>query len=374
MSKWKLALADQFGTVFSVLDKIESMDLAIAVGQKGAWTLVLPDDVDERLLRPDARVEFWYGSFLVAVGFIRRWQITDKQGARRIRLSGCDQNGLLDRRIVAYYAGSAETDKSAPADDMMKALVRENLGSLSTDPDRDLSAAGLSVQGDLSAGPIIDRGVAWRNVASALEDISAAAESEGTPVYYSIVPTSATTFEFCTWIDQPGLDRTTSGANPLLVGTAYGNLDNASLDVDYESAASFIYACGQGTEDERTVVEVYDPGAITASPFGRAERLADARNSRTVLQVEATGRSALIDAQVRQRFTGLLLDVPGCRLGIDWNLGDRVTAEFAGQEFDCLIGAVTARIASSGSSISAHLEREVARPGGVVVVYWPGGS
>jgi hypothetical protein len=373
-SDWLVVLADQWGTPCAVLEDMESLALVVGVGQAGAWQIVVPAALDQRLLRPDARLEFWYRRALLAVGFLQRWQQRDSAGTSRTALAGVDQNSLLARRIIAYYANSTASSKSGPADDLMKAIVRENLGALATDAERDWTVRGLTVQADLARGPNVDCAFAWRNVAPLLTDLAAMAESAGTTIYYSVVPLNGSTFEFRTWMQQPGRDRTSAGPDPLLLGTAYGNLAEAALETDYTAACSFVYAAGQGTNTARAVVEVWDPTAVAASPFARSERLADARNAGTANEVEAAGRAALLAGQVRQRFTGTILDGPGCRFGQDWKLGDRVSAEFRGQEFDCLIGTVDIRLDRSGDRIRAQLERDVARPRAIATAIWPGGS
>jgi len=305
---------------------------------------------------------------------VRRWQLQERGGNTRLTLAGLDQNGLLARRIVAYYAGTAPTSKTGPADDLLKEVVRENYGALTTDPERDWTAAGFSVQGDQGRGPTVDKAFAWRPAADVLDDLVEAAASNGSAVYYAVVPTGPGLLQFRTWLQQPGRDRTAGGPDPLLVGPALGNMDTATLEMDYSAAANFVYAGGQDQGVDRDIVEVWDPNAVASGPFARQERFADARQSATLLQVEDLGRTVLLQSEARQRFVGDLLDVANCRFGVDWRLGDRVSASFAGQQFDCLIRTVDIRVDARGEQITARLEREVVRPRAVQTAIWSGGS
>ena len=87
-----------------------------------------------------------------AAYFLQNWEFwTDSEGAEYIRLTAFDANWLLDTAIVIHKSTSPQADKTATPDDMLKAIVREQLGSLA-DADRqkllvapDLSAGGASI-------------------------------------------------------------------------------------------------------------------------------------------------------------------------------------------------------------------------------------
>jgi len=93
--------------------------------------------------------------------FLQSWEFwTDEDGAEYIRLIADDANWLLDTAIVMAPAGDAKADKTAIPDNMMKAIVREQLGSLAA-ADRQK----LNVAPDLgAAGSSITKAFAYRNV------------------------------------------------------------------------------------------------------------------------------------------------------------------------------------------------------------------
>jgi hypothetical protein len=170
----------------------------------------------------DYMVEFWrhpaQGAMrLESVFFVRDIIYEeDFKGNDIIILAGPDGNDLLNRRIVAYAAGSSQSDKTNQADDMMKEIVTENLGSSATAP-RDLTDLNFTVAGDVTAAPSITKAFSWRNVLDVLQDIVAISAENGTDLYFDVVPvvisSSEIGFEFRTYTDQPGQDRTFMTAN-----------------------------------------------------------------------------------------------------------------------------------------------------------------
>src|SRR5690606_20177091 len=180
---------DQYGVPYDVLDDYAAVGLALVVNGVGTWSLTVPlDRIDMRWLRPDTRLLCYHRQQLLQVGLLRKWNVRRSGCVGQAHLAGVDQNGLLERRIIAYYANSTASSEAGPADDVVKAIVRENMGALATDGDRDLTAAGLTVQGDLGRGPAIDKAFAWRQQATIIGEIAEIAASLAQPLYYAIVP------------------------------------------------------------------------------------------------------------------------------------------------------------------------------------------
>jgi len=127
----------------------------------GRLELALPSSFDLSILRVDQLVEIWrtsaFGQMAYEGSYLVRRLVTERsdEGQESHVLFGPDINALLARRIVAYAAGTAQASKTDQADDMMKAIVRENLGSLASDADRDWTQEGLSVAGDAGLGPLL---------------------------------------------------------------------------------------------------------------------------------------------------------------------------------------------------------------------------
>src|SRR5688572_17251100 len=138
---YAIKIYDAFGNQLAELGDFVSLDVAIAERRVGRLVLVVnPAALPRSFIKEDGLIEVWravdgapFRLFGQKNFLIRRVQ--RRRGSTTITALCC--NSLLDRRIVAYAAGTAYAEKTDFADDMIKALVRENLGSAATDSARD---------------------------------------------------------------------------------------------------------------------------------------------------------------------------------------------------------------------------------------------
>lgn len=332
----------------------------------GRFALTLPaDTVDDTFIRADALLEIWrtfpsVSSRLWMAGLLRRPEYSDVGGADQLVLSGEDGNGLLAARIVAYYADTAQAAKTDQADDMMKAIVRENLGA-SAVAARDLTSYGLTVAADVALGPSITKKFAWKTVLDALLNIADTAKTAGTEVYFDMVPQVLSGTQigwlFQTFINQRGADRTYASGVPTVFGREWGNLENPRLVYDYSEEASYVYVGGQGEGSDREVVERSDAGRIGLSPWNRRERFVQGSNETSTAALQARGDQALEEGMPRVLFSGSIKDTPQTRFGIDWDFGDKVVAVYRDRQFDAHIDAVTITVDENGlENIDARIE------------------
>jgi len=334
------------------------------------WVTINAPFIDPRYLSVDNIIRIWrqrpgFEYKLDFFGFLRRWSFaTDTSGFDRVILSGPDQNDLMTRRIVAYAAGSAESTANGAVDDEMKAVIRENFGSLATDSDRDLSGLSFTIQTDQTAGTDIEKQFAWRDVDRVLADLNAASRTDGTEIFWfvNVVGIDYDGFpimEFVTRTNQPGTDRSWEASNkPMLFGLHYGNLETPILEYDYSDERNFCYVGGQGEGSERQIVEIAEPGRINASIWNRREMFVDARNQETADQMTAAGYAKLSEKRPIVRFAGNILSTDQTPYG-DWNLGDYVTIQYSTVEFTTIIRNVLVSVNAAGTeTIRSQMEFE----------------
>lgn len=359
---------DRGRRLFLAENVVGSFGFTRVSNQVGAFTLSLPiEEVDDDLVRLDGMVEIWRGvqgapRRLEFLGFIRKFAyFDDDQGRERLQISGPEVMDLLQTRIVAYAAGTSQAKKTDNADDMIKAIVRENLGA-SASADRDLSGFDFSVAGDTGQAPSISKAFAWRNVMDALQEICETSRQNGTELYFDILPSvtddNTKALQFVTYIDQLGTDRTTTTSNlPALFGRDLGNLSKPVLEYDYMDEVSYVYAAGQGEESDRETAEAEDTTRSAGSVWNRREGFTDGRHLETSAALTDRAQGALEAGRPKMRFSGYLLDAPGSRYGRHWNYGDRVTAIYQGRQFDGMVKALRVRVEDSGAEvIEARLE------------------
>lgn len=335
-------------------------------GGVGVLETTLPLSFNPAFLLEDGRVGVWRAingrAPYLDNGAIFQIRYLDF-GPTSIFVRAYHANNILDRRIIAYPAGSSYTTKAAaPADDQIKAFVDENMLSGIVGADRDGVetyadvSAYLTKQANVSQGASIAKTAARRKLQDVLTDLAQASTTAGTYLTYEVYAPSEDTLQFRTYAVQRGVDRRAGTANPVILSQLRGNLINAHLVIDYTNAASFIVAGGQGEETERLIGTAFDAVRAGTSPFGRIERFRDAANVSTQAAVDDEADTQLRASRPLILFTGDLVETPALTRGIDFDLGDIVTAESAtGQQYDVRLDVVRETINSQGRRVSAGL-------------------
>jgi hypothetical protein len=318
----------------------------------------------------DTRLEIWRAAGGIA-GVRTAWLETDtiwlvqqvrlfREGASPwlVELGAVPAIALLGRRLVAYPADSPQASKNGPADDVARALVRENMGLSATDTARERSD-WLTIAPDQSRAPVVRIQCARRNLLETLQEVAEASAQAGMPLWFDIVPTHSGRFQFCTYVGARGTDRSyPAGLRPVLLSPDTGTLADIEQRLDYEDEATVIYAAGQGAESERLLAEVSDSARIAGSPFGRRERLLDARHLATLTALAAAAEAALAAARPRRTLRAAVVDMPGMRYGQHWRWGDQVTAVIAGEPVACHIEEVHVTVTEEGEQVRAWLRVE----------------
>jgi hypothetical protein len=319
-------LADPFGNHLIEIANYSSFTYVLncAPGNIGVLELELPRSFNTSLLRRDGRIGAWR-AISGRAPYLDNGAIylieTVRYRSTSTFVRAYHATGLLGRRIVAYASGSTYASKSATAaDDLIKTVWAENAGASIVSGDRD----GVETQADISA--------------------------------YVTTPTEAT-LELRTYTTQRGVDRRASTASPIILREQAGVLENATLEIDYRDEKTFTVAGGQGEGTQRLIATALDTGRMGASPFGRIEKFADMSNvaDATALQDDA-------DADLRYgrpviTFTGDLIETSALTRGIQFDLGDQVTAEDpqTRQQYDVRLDMVSESMDSNGRKTTIAL-------------------
>lgn len=291
--------------------------------------------------------------------FLQDWEFwTDSDGAEHIRLVAFDANWLLDTAIVWAYSGSAGASKNDYPDDMMKAIVKEQLGVSSGVTSR----TKLTCAPDLSAGGAsITKDFAYRNVLTTLQEIcEVAQETNDIWLGFDVVRTAPGAFEFRTYTGQRGQNHGRASGDPRLVGRQYGNLSEASFGTYHADERNAVLVAGQGEDAARTLVTRTNTARMSASKWNRREYFKDSRDNSTTAALEADGDAALDEFRPRQVLTGKLHDTPGMQYNIHYQFGDVLSAEAFGYHVDCHVGSVRVKVdQDSGEQIDVKLRGEL---------------
>jgi len=361
------------GARTTCLDYVTESEYALLCNDRAPFRLKLPQRFDRKLIKLDNIIEIWRGFEpgtlrMDYCGLVRAWKFSDDAGSDYTELYGYSLLDLLRRRIVAYKADTAQASMTDQADDMIKAIVKDNLGSDAIAA-RNLTSVGggFTIQADLADGASITKAFSHKNVLEICREIAAASAQAGTEVFFDIIPTATNTgtgglaFQFQTFTGQRGSDRTADSDTPAFVGTSWGNLQNGSLESDYSDEINYGYVLGQGDESSRETAEVTDAVRSGMSIWNRCEGTKDARNTEQgdTAALTGDGNTYLAENMPKFRFGGDIVETPAFRYGRDFFHGDRVTAAYGGYMVDCLISTVTVSRDSEGNEqISAKLEVE----------------
>ena len=368
MATYEIYLTDDFGMPLAQLDDIHSLTATRIVNAIGFCAIEAKASFDTSLLKKDRMFQVWraptgHTSSLWRTYFYRKGGYSTKGSKESIIIGGPDVNDLLRRRVTANYSDQSSNVINTYADDMMKDLVTNSMSdALLLSVDAGTRAwADLSVAADTASGPILDKQFLLQKLltpsgAGALTEIAKSSVAEGTPVFFDIQPATVTektiTFEFRTFIDQVGTDRTETG---MVFDRDEGTLKDPFIEWDATNEVNYVYAGGQGSGSARDIQQVYDAARYGKSQWSRCEGFADARDQDTG-KVAQVGQIALHNGRPLMRFGGIPLDTAGSRFGVHWNFGDKVPARYRGVEFNVLVNGVTLNVKNGKETISARLD------------------
>lgn len=332
-------LGDTFGNHLIEIANYHSFSYVLnaAPGNIGVLELVLPRSFNTALLMRDGRIGAWRsinGRAPYLDGNAIYLIETLRYTATSTLIRAYHATTLMDRRIIAYAAGSAYAQKSAaPADDQIKTFWNENAGSSISNANRDGVetqadiSAYVSTQPNVSAGASVAKAAARRKLLAVAQELCEASTTEGTYLTFEIVAPSENTLELRTYAGQRGVDRRASSGSPVILREQAGVLENAQLEIDWHGERTFVVAGGQGEGTARMIATALDTTRMGISPFGRIETFVDMANVADSASLQDDADAELRYDRPVITFTGDLIETPALTRGIHFDLGDIVTAE-----------------------------------------------
>lgn len=332
----------------------------------GLFMITLPGDhvMADYLQELDCIVEVWRytspGEGQVEETYmLRQYQLfVDEDDMRWLVAGGFDLKHQLARRVINPYddpleAGGYST-KSGPGDDLMVALVDEQIGQ-SASAARKIDA--LDVQPSSSAGSLFGGHWRFNNLLETLQEIAAA-----TAIDFRIEFTDDNEFLFIA--EAIGDDRTRSrhypGGPQTVFAPERGTMAEPQLEVDRRQEKTYIYLLGPGQDDDR---EVYEAASARQadSPYNRIEFAQDAQTideDASPTEFLAQAATELERRRPRQTFDFTLTPSLYRDYRLYWDLGDRVTAEWNAVETEARIMEIENNISTQENmSVNAEVKR-----------------
>lgn len=376
-----IRINDAFGNPMPDVGALYSLQVAQTVGSVGSATITIPGEYPIDYLKKDGVIEIWRHPqnrqpYLLfnKIFYLRQRVFSVSGGKRTWTLTAYDPNYLISDpagqrgRIVAYAAQTSfSTQAGDYADDMIKAIARENVGTLATDTDRDLSAY-LSIQADLSAGPLLSKSFSNRVLLPVFNEICQASITAGTYLAWDIVCTQPPlngdyALELRTYTGQRGIDHRFSSNQPVLIGLDYGNLDDVEINEDWTAEESWIRVGGKGEGEFRAYATGGDDDRIGESPFNRREAFVNMSNVSDPAALADEVDTALRAGVPRPDYRGRIISTDQARFDAEWGYGDFLTAQAIIRSFDARADSMVVKFnRDGGEDISAHLRGEDVLP------------
>lgn len=358
-------------TVLALRDFVR-LEVGRAQNSIGRLTLVLQGDYPFGLFQPDNRILVYRqadNGLMTLLGkthyFIDR--ITRSYASPESYLytiEGVDSIGLLDRRLVAYLRDTDYADKTienlndGPADDLMKAYVRENFGPDALDSNRNISSLIWSVAGDRGLGTNTERRASFRSVLSTLSDLARGNAPDGKDLIFDFLADQSRKLLFDVWIDAQGTDRTLLSPAPVVFTPESGSLIDPKLVLDYSDSVNYVYVGGFGDGAGRLVREVSNTVDVNASPWARREYFEDQRDYDVASVLDAAGESVLAQYGPKVRVEARGNDVPGTVFGTDYYYGDRVSVVMGDYQVDAVVRSFRLSVQEGSDQLDVQLRGE----------------
>ena len=269
-----------------------------------------------------------------------------------IQFVGYSAEEMLSRRIVAYSAGSTDATATLPADDLMKFVVTQNLG---TGAAAARQLPGLTVQANTSQGSSINRSFAHDNVMGVLDGIREYTRNAGSEIFYRMQNNGSGGWTFRTYYQLVGLDRTVSSLN-LAEENENFILDGVGFDATDE--VTFMYVGGAGVEGTRFIGTATDAQRVGISAYNRREAFYNASQEKTQAGADDVAEQELSRRRARRLFSGTIIERSNYRYGIEWDFGDLLIAENNGRGYTVMVRKVQIDIDDTGERITARVEVE----------------
>lgn len=296
----------------------------------------------------------------------------DEQNKEYLHILAYDPLQILSKRIVAYVAGTPYALKEdMHADDMIKEILRENIGAEVTDGERDLSQWLVIEENKGQAPKVTLDDFAFQQILPLLGQICDKSDAAGTYLSFDIVYDDALEkLVFRTYTGQRGTNRGKDSLMPLYLShhTDYanvmgGNLSYASVETDATDEVTFVYS-GKATEQTNNFfVTLANQSTINTSPFGRAEDYLTTGDSLDYYDMMVEAKEWLQHKHRLFRLNAHVQPDASLQFGRDFGFGDLVLFRYGGETYNIHLDEFRIVVSGNGAEDitigSNNMEREI---------------
>lgn len=306
-------------------------------------------------LENNSHVELYYkysgGSWTKFWGGLYRAQERRQPQEPIFQLTAVGYLWMLNTRIIAYPSNTSGKTyfPSDSVETIMKTLVAQNITSAATTANGRIRAGTawpatvISVEADSGLGASQEWWCAQDLLLESLQKLAAIGGGD-----FNLVKTAANAFEFRFYDQTLGTDR----IDEIVFSLGYGNLKEPVYSYNRMREVTAVVVGGQGEEASREFV------TRTGADYGAANDI-EGFVSATEVEVgntdglNAFGDQQLSELRAREEYEFGVIQTPACRFGVEYFLGDLVTAvnPYTGVSSTQKIAAVTMNLGKRGDVV-----------------------
>ena len=370
---YQLWLYDVDGNLLAIIDDYRSLQYGHVVNDIGFFTLQMSYNNPKRTLFEENCILVikrkipgyvdWYIEFVGIVG--DDGSAFFGNGNTQHNIVGKGLNVWLKNVVVGYASESSYSKKDDAAESAMKAYVLENRGAqalTSNGREADADLTGFYVDVDLAQGITWTGERSGKTVLSVLQDIALFSLIDFNVITHPALGVG--NYLFKTYEDQLGTDRTNigldtttglnaSGNSPHIFSLARGNIANARISTKNSVEINRVFVFGRDAVTGLGVIEVRET-ATRIDPDHRQlkEAMRGGSSQGTTSEMEDLGDEYLAAAPVLKTFDFIPFDSPASLYGVHYFVGDRVTANLGGIEYNKRLTKASITVSGSGGGES----------------------
>lgn len=266
-------------------------------------------------------------------------------------LYGGGYTKLLERRLVIPRYGQDTNEKTGIAESVIKSFISDCLiqpftyftrfmegdnkevdTNIQNKVDEDRIMRGVALAEDKQRGPVVTYSANYVQLETAIKNCA------GEVMRYGVTR-GGKLGEFIfdcrpVW----GQDRrigNADGNSPVVFSLERENMLLPIFSINHRLEKNFIYVGGEGSGKERTITTVVDNAAQVSSPWSRSEAFTSTTEPEaTIEQLKTVGQQYLRKNRAKITLTFGVRQTNRSRWLKEWFLGDLVTAQYAGINFD----------------------------------------
>lgn len=337
------------GSISHELDQYSKLSMSLRRNDVSSWSIECPITVPSTVLANQGMgilIEFDEDVFSGPVTYFnRQWDETNNN----IVISGVSDDTYLFERVCypclpngtppTLFSADDYDARSGVAETVMHAYVSANMktgGTFASGSNASRAISTLSFASDLGRGASVSGNARFNVVGELLQKLALA----GGDLSFGI---SNNTF----WVDEIA-DK----SDEIIFGSEVGNLINYSYELTAPTATHFVVA-GGGELTARTFVLGGDNTA--ASGWRRIESFRDRRDTTDTTELTQTLNEEITNGAIKTGLKIRPIDIPHMTYGVDYQLGDLVTAIVDGVEIQDVVREVEITVDGSGVVIAPSI-------------------